>query len=194
MASNSRNKKSVCFTIIGMVFVMVSVLLITLFLLNGHNTIIEQNGNIIVNGESITCSGENMPYQFLSYDNAVKKTVKITISFNNDKFNAASLFYALYYNDSKIAESSKIVNSNGLNVFYSKDGLPSNSFSKSLYSDNEKAVISLYADISDFSNKTSKYFMADGLGKDSSPSSFEKIYETQGFKCEKNNTVKEINE
>lgn len=194
MTDNKKNRKAVWSTIFGIILVIISIISIILFLLHGQTTVTGQNSETVISSESITCSGENIPYQFLSYDNATKKTAKVTTSFNNNKFNAISLSYTLYYNDTKSIESSKTINSAELNIFYGKDGLPSNSFSKSLYSDNEKVVISLYADTADFNDKTSKYFIADGLGKNSNPESFIKTYEAQGFKCENNNTTKEVNE
>lgn len=195
MTDKKKNRKAVWLTIFGIILVIISIISIILFLLHGQTTVTGQNSETVISSESITCSGENIPYQFLSYDNATKKTAKVTTSFNNNEFNAISLSYTLYYNDTKSIESSKTINSAELNIFYGKDGLPSNSFSKSFYSDNEKVVISLYADTADFNDKTSKYFIADGLGKNSSPESFIKTYEAQGFRCEKNNnTTKEVNE
>lgn len=182
MVNKAKNNQRVWLVIIGIFLVLVSIVSIVLFLLNGQTTITSQNGGVI-RTESLVCEGDNVPYRFLSYDNSNVKRAKITASFNDDKLDAISFSYSLYYSDLKLIETSKTINSAELNVFYGKDGLPANSFSKSLYSDSEKVMISLYADTNDFNDKTSKYFMADGLGKNSSFDSFVKVYTSQGFNC-----------
>ena len=193
MENKTKNKQKVWLTIIGIFLILISIVSIICFLLSGQTTTTGQTGSI-VSSNSLTCEGNNIPYQFLSYDNAKSKNAKITASFNDDKLNAISFSYTLYYGSPEQAEESKTINSAELNVFYGKDGLPANSFSKSLYADNEKTVISLYANTDDFNDRTSKYFIADGLGKNSSFDSFVKKYEEQGFICKQNNQGKETDE
>ena len=188
----SKSKKTWLITA-GILLILISVISIILFLLNGQTVVTGQNGGI-TRSTSLTCEGDNIPYHFLSYDNAKSKNAKITASFNDDKLNAISFAYTLYYDDLKTIENSKTINSAELNIFYGKDGLPANSFSKSLYSDDEKVVISLYANASDFDNKASRYFIADGLDKNSNANAFLQTYKSQGVKCENNNITKEVNE
>ena len=180
-----KNNKAMWLTIVGVFLVLVAIVSIVSFLLGGQTTTDNQSGNII-SSESLTCKGIDVPYQFISYDNSKEKRVKITISFNDNELSAISFFYDLYYNDAQSIETSKTVNSAELNVFYGKDGLPANSFSKSLTGDGQKATIALYANATDFNDRTSKYFMADGLGMHSNSESFMKKYAEQGLNCIKN--------
>lgn len=179
---------------IGIFLIIVSVILIIIFLLKGQTTVVGQNGSII-NSESLVCESENQNYQFLSYDHAIRKTAKISALFNNNELSSISLLYTLYYSDSELIEASRTINSSQLNVFYSKDGLPANSFSKSVSSNNAVVTISLYADKTNFNNETSKYFMADKLDEKSNPEDFEKLYIEKGFTCrDNNNSTKETDE
>lgn len=188
------NKKNIWMLSIGIFLIIVSIISITIFLLKGQTTITGQNGSVI-SSESLVCESENQNYQFLSYDHAIRKTAKISALFNNNELSSISLLYALYYSDSELIETSRTINSAQLNVFYSKDGLPANSFSKSVSSSNATVIISLYADKANFNNKTSKYFMADNLGEKSSPEDFEKLYTEKGFTCrDNNNSTKETDE
>lgn len=178
---------------IGIFLIIVSIILIAVFLLKGQTTVTGQNGSTI-NSESLICESENQNYQFLSYDRTTRKTAKISALFNNNELNSISLLYTLYYSDLELVETSKTVNSAQLNVFYSKDGLPANSFFKSVSSSNITVTISLYADKTNFDNKTSKYFMADGLDKISNYEDFKKLYTERGFTCKDSNITKETDE
>ena len=186
-------RKNNWLAIMGVILIIVSAISIIWFFLRGETTIVGQNGGII-NRESFNCEAENAQYQFLGYDNATRKNAKVTAVFDDGKFSSISLLYTLYYNDKSRIENSKTVNSAELNVFYGKDGLPANSFSKSLYADDEKVTISLYANKNNFNSKTSKYFMADNLNEGSDYQSFIDVYVKGGFYCIKINDDKEANE
>lgn len=188
------NKKNIWMLGIGIFLIIVSIVTITMFLLKGQTAVTGQNGSI-VSSESLVCESENQNYQFLSYDYATRKTTKISALFNNNELSSISLIYTLYYSDSELIETSRTVNSAQLNVFYSKDGLSANSFFKSVSSNDATVIISLYTDKTNFNNKTSKYFMADGLDKKSNPENFKKLYIEKGFACkDNNNLIKEMDE
>lgn len=176
------NKNRVGLTIVGIILIIASVILFVFFFLRGQTTITGQNGEIITR-ESLTCEAKNPEYQFLSYDNTDNKIAKIIVLFDNHKFDSISFMYTLYYNDTESIRTSKTINSAQLNVFYGKDGLPANSFTKTFSSDDEKVTMSLYANADDFNSVTSKYFMADGLDDKSNLDIFVKKFNEQGFDC-----------
>ena len=178
----------------GILLIIISIILIAVFLLKGQTTVTGQNGSITT-VKSLVCETDNPEYQFLSYDNSDKKNAKVSVLFNANGINSISLLFTLHYSDSKAVDSSRAINSANLYIFYGEDGLPANSFSKSLSSDNEKVTISLYASRDDFNSMTSKYFMADGLEENSDIEDFERSYTKQWFVCIKNNNLtKEENE
>ena len=112
----SKNKKT-WLVAVGILLILISVISIILFLLNGQTIVTGQNGGI-TKSASLTCEGSNISYRFLSYDDTKSKNAKITASFNDDRLNAISFAYTLYYDNPRTIESSKTIVTKVLSNFF----------------------------------------------------------------------------
>jgi len=175
------SKKTWLVPVIG-VFVVVAIVIACVLGMQGQTTI-SGNQTTVSKGKTIVCNIDNFIYPYFRYDESNKKDLSITVLFSGEALRAVSLKYSLYYSDANTIESSKAHNHAEMNKRFGADGLSADAYSATYSAQSDKLVLSLYVEATDFDSVAAKYFLADGLNKNSSFSDFEKNYKSQNFSC-----------
>ena len=136
---------------------------------------------------SLTCEAENLSYPDFAYNNAVRKTTKIIVIFDNNKLGSISLTHTMYYNDAKSIEDSENQNHVALNLDFGKNGIESDGLNSSYAQLSDNMRMSLNVTGSELNNKTYKYFLINTDAADIDVATLENNYKAQGFTCKQTN-------
>lgn len=167
---------------IGIILILVAIVLITIFLLRGETTVIN-NETETERRITVSCEIAGLEYPFFRYDNSIKKTTKVAFLFSNEKFKTISLSQAMYYDDGDLVKNSEAQNHAAMGISFGENGLDANALSSAYSMQADKMVMTLYATENDFNINTSKYFLAQGYSSKSTVDGLKKNYAAQGFTC-----------
>ena len=185
--------KKITYTIIGIILILVSIVSILCFAMNGQTTYSDQQVSTTTT-KSMTCSTSIANYPIFKYDGSTRKSMEIvTIFDSNDKLNKISLVYELYYPDNDKIEQSEAENHAAMNIDFGQNGLEADSLNATYSKLKDRFKISLTADANEISPTTAKYFLLDTSEQDSNKqwetgggytqSTIQKIYASKGLKC-----------
>lgn len=188
MDDTNKTKKHIgseVFVAIGMFLVIVAVVLLLAFFLRGQTTVSGENPDV-KSTISLNCVSDDYKYDFFPYDNSDNKNLKIDIIFENEKVSSASLVYMLYYQDVESITESDAENHASMNINFSKDGLEADALNANFSKLSDGLKMSLYANIEDINDVTSKYFLLDYFDKGYTIKNIQRIYESKGLICKSN--------
>lgn len=167
---------------IGVILILLAVVLATVFLLRGNTTVTDNKGATVKN-MTLSCIASGIEYPFFRYDNSTNKETKITLLFNGDNFKSISLFHTLHYGDADSVKGSEAQNHAAMNISFGENNLDADALSATYSMQTNKLIFTLYADVTDFNNNTSKYFLARDYDNKTTINNLKKNYEDQGFNC-----------
>lgn len=188
MDDTNKTKKRIgseVFVAIGMFLVIVAVVLLLAFFLRGQTTVSGENPDV-KSTISLNCVSDDYKYDFFPYDNSDNKNLKIDIIFENEKVSSASLVYMLYYQNAENITESDAENHASMNINFSKDGLEADALNANFSKLSDGLKMSLYANIEDINDVTSKYFLLDYFDKGYTIKNIQRIYESKGLICKSN--------
>lgn len=188
MDDTNKTKKRIgseVFVAIGMFLVIVAVVLLLAFFLRGQTTVSGENPDV-KSTISLNCVSDDYKYDFFPYDNSDNKNLKIDIIFENEKVSSASLVYMLYYQNVESITESDAENHASMNINFSKDGLEADALNANFSKLSDGLKMSLYANIEDINDVTSKYFLLDYFDKGYTIKNIQRIYESKGLICKSN--------
>lgn len=188
MDDTNKTKKHIgseVFVAIGMFLVIVAVVLLLAFFLRGQTTVSGENPDV-KSTISLNCVSNDYKYDFFPYDNSDNKNLKIDIIFENEKVSSASLVYMLYYQNAENITESDAENHASMNINFSKDGLEADALNANFSKLSDGLKMSLYANIEDINDVTSKYFLLDYFDKGYTIKNIQRIYESKGLICKSN--------
>lgn len=188
MDDTKKTKKRIgseVFVAIGMFLVIVAVVLLLAFFLRGQTTVSGENPDV-KSTISLNCVSDDYKYDFFPYDNSDNKNLKIDIIFENEKVSSASLVYMLYYQNAENITESDAENHASMNINFSKDGLEADALNANFSKLSDGLKMSLYANIEDINDVTSKYFLLDYFDKGYTIKNIQRIYESKGLICKSN--------
>ena len=180
MEKNRKSDYRWIYALIVVGCVVVAVVLIILFLLQG-NIKTTSNSEVEVS-ESVACEGEGIFYPFFRYDNSKNKSIKINVVFNGDKFETINLIYKLDYDDAEQIEQSNAENHAAMNKSFADDSLGVDSFGAHYSNLDDGAQMTLYAKAKELNGVTAKYFLLDGV-TNYTRETLTKKYNSQGLDC-----------
>lgn len=181
-------KKSVVWIILAIIIIFI-VLVVALFELMGGQIVTSRQTVETVQGSSLVCKSKNV-YPIFSYDLSKDKELKIIVGFYNNKINAISLTYDLYYDDAKQIMASETNNHAAMNIDFSKNNLSSDSYNANYSKLEDRMRMALYTNVNEVDNNIARYFLINLDDKSAIPRTlveYQKNYETQDFTCEINN-------
>lgn len=188
MDDTNKTKKRIgseVFVAAGMFLVIVAVVLLLAFFLRGQTTVSGENPDV-KSTISLNCVSDDYRYDFSPYDNSDNKNLKIDIIFENEKVSSASLVYMLYYQNAENITESDAENHASMNINFSKDGLEADALNANFSKLSDGLKMSLYANIEDINDVTSKYFLLDYFDKGYTIKNIQRIYESKGLICKSN--------
>ena len=188
MDDTNKTKKRIgseVFVAIGMFLVIVAVVLLLAFFLRGQTTVSGENPDV-KSTISLNCVSDDYKYDFFPYDNSDNKNLKIDIIFENEKVSSASLVYMLYYQNAENITESDAENHASMNINFSKDGLEADALNANFSKLSDGLKMSLYANIEDINDVTSKYFLLDYFDKGYTIKNIQRVYESKGLICKSN--------
>lgn len=184
MNKDKKANRNWIYLLIFSICIVVSVVLVILFLLNGSSKI-EGVGEIETT-ESVVCEGDNISYPLFDEDDATKKTIKINILTNHKKLDTISLIYSMKYASNEAAEKSSVNNHIALNRSFTDSSLGADSFDARFMNHDKEMQMTLYADAKKINGVSAKYFLIDST-KDMTINTLTKNYNSQGLDCVINN-------
>ena len=183
----SKGGKIIGIILIGAIIIACVVILV--ISMKGETKTSGQNPTSVAS-ESLACESIETNYPITTYDNSVSKKLKIVTNFYNNKANAISLTYELFYNNTQQVTASEAHNHAAMNISFGKDGLGADAFNAS-YSKMENSMkMSLYINADNIEPISAKYFMLNTDSTDNLPNTIQEYktnYEEQGFICNLNN-------
>lgn len=175
--------------IIGIIFVIVvsvACIITLIILLHGETKTSGQNSTN-TKSKSLICESQTVKYPFFDYDNSTAKNLKITANFYNNKINAISLAYTLYYDDARQIALSESSNHADMNISFGKDNLGADAFNAHYAKMEDSMKMNLYIEFDKLNLATAKYFMVEPKDQTSLPvslSEYQENYKKQGLNCE----------
>ncbi|MBR0424429.1 hypothetical protein IJI79_02955 [Candidatus Saccharibacteria bacterium] len=139
-----------------------------------------------IKGVTLTCESHSIKYPIFAYDEAKSRDLKITMNFYEDRFSAASLSYALYYDTEEQITSSEAHNHAAMNIDFGKSGLKADAFSANYSKIDGAMKMILYVKANEYDKNAAKYFMINVDRDENLPktiSEFRNFYKSQGFSC-----------
>ncbi|MBR2795855.1 hypothetical protein IKE13_02300 [Candidatus Saccharibacteria bacterium] len=151
------------YILIGMIFIMVAVVLIVLFFLQGNEKIVSK-GDDVEAAESITCSNDDYFYPFFRYNNSREGSVKISVVFNDGKLDSVNLVARLYYDGAEIIEKSRVENHIAMNNNFYENSMDADSLGAHFSALDDSMQMTLYAKAKQLNGVNAKYFLIDSAG------------------------------
>lgn len=199
MENNSPKKanSSSWLVLTGLALIMVAIVAIILFFLNGQTVITgEFEGRKI--SETLTCESNNVAYPIFAFNEADDKLLKINTVFEDESLSAISLMYKLDYSDQDTLSFSEARNRAAMNESFRNDGMKPDSLDAKYGIMSDGMQFSIYAKSSDINEKTLKYFMLDSTIKTNqlSKEKLAKLYSNAELNCmiKTNKIKKEVDE
>ena len=174
------NRRWIC-TLGGIICIVVALVLIALFLIQGNKKITNTGGDV-TRTESMTCSADGLLYPFFKYDNAKRKTLKINIVLNDNKLDTISLVTNLYYDSAEQIEQSSAENHAAMNLSFYANSLVADSFDAHFSSLEDAMQMTLYAKAKDLNGVNAKYFLIETVSG-YTKGTLENNYTNQGLSC-----------
>ena len=168
------------YVLIGIICIIVTVVSIVLFLLQGSTKTIT-SGEVEVS-ESVACEVEGISYPFFKYDGSKSKSIKVNIMFDGDKFETINLIYRLDYDSTEQVEHSNNENHAAMNFSFEADSLGVDYFDAHYSNLGDTAQMTLYAGARELNGVTAKYFLLDGV-TNYTRDTITKKYNSQGLNC-----------
>ena len=182
--TKNENTRKVAYAIAGVLFVVIAIVLVILFLLNGSVTK-GDSSRTDIETESLSCESGDVEYPFFSFDESNKKSLKINMIFGEKRLDSLSLVYRLYYDDSDKISGSVAVNHADMNKSFNEDGLPVDVFGATYATLDDSMQMTLNASRKQINGATAKYFLLDEV-TNYSKDNLKEHYESKGFKCKDN--------
>ena len=176
--------------IISIVIILAIIIctIILILLMHGETKTAGENPSNVTS-ESLVCKSSSVDYPIFTYDHAKSKELKITANFYNDKVNALSLAYTLYYDNAEQIEASEAVNHADMNFSFANNGFDADYLNAHYSKMDDAMVMNLYATGKEITTTTAKYFvikMEDQTSVPNTLAEYRKNYRAQGFNCEVN--------
>ena len=177
-----KNKKNTGILIIGTVFVAIIIILL-IFLMQGKTT---TSGNYPenVSSHSMTCVVNNVEYPFFTYDKSDSQSTTINMIFSNNKIKNISLIHVMNYSSEEMITGSEAFNHAAMNKSFGSALGPDALGAR--YSKLDNAMkMSLFADNSEITDISAKYFLIDLDNANSrGMDDYKKNYESKKFDCQ----------
>lgn len=172
--------------LIGVIMVVAAIVLLLWFLLKGE-TKITGNWTGTTTTESLSCTVQNVEYNFFKSDSSLSNTTKINVIFSNGKADSISLVRKATYEDAKIAKSQSDAHIADMNFSFADSGMEPFALNAAYDANGNTDQMSLYVTANEINNASIKYFMLNILQQNIDD--YEDKYTSQGFICEivKNN-------
>ena len=181
MKNNNRSNRGMSYGVLGAALVVISLVSILLFLMNGNKTIISDAGDMAV-VDSMSCENQEILYPFFKYDHANTKSIKINMIFSDKKLDKITLTSRLYYNSEERIKQSSDENHAAMNLSFNANGMGADSFN-ALFSNLKDAMqMTLYAHAKDLKTTNDKFFLIESAGG-YTMELLEENYNRQGFNC-----------
>lgn len=180
-SSQKKNSHAWIYVLVGLILVIVAVVAIILFLLQGKTTV-NQGGEVEVT-ESISCTSDEVVYPFIKHDDAEKRSLKINAIFDNDKLQTVNLTYKMYYDDEAKIKQRSADNHADLNKSFGEDSLGADYFDAKFSILNDALQLSLYAEAKEIGGVSAKYFLIDGPASGLKKDKITKNYNEKGLDC-----------
>lgn len=167
---------------IGLTLILTAVALLVWFFLNGQTKVTGEPTGVTQNS-SLTCKVSDVNYPIFTVDDASSKETEVKVLFNGDKMKSVSLTQTMYYNSLDEAKKSEAHNHAAMNVAFGNAGLAADAFEAHYTTQEDKMVMTLYAEAEEYNEVAAKYFRANGTSKRSSIDEFTKALNSQGLSC-----------
>lgn len=177
----NKNNKTSWLLMAGIGLILIVVVLIFFFFMQGE-TKTSGGWSETEISESMSCEAEGLAYPLFKYDNANKKTTKITAIFNSGKLKTISLVQQQYYDDEDAIVRSEAENHAAMNLLMQEEGLGPDALGMNFAKLTNNLKMSLFADDSKLNGGTAKYFELDDASK-YDMATMQAVYEQKGFKC-----------
>lgn len=169
------------FVFLGCFLLLLAGILVTTLLFKGSTTIV--NGSADVNSvESLACEGA-VSYPFLENNDNSKKSLKINITFNNDKLDSMSLIYKVYFSTASEIEKNTSNNNVTMVKKFSADGFSADLIGAHFSKLKDATQMTLYVNEELINPTTAKYFLLDGLDGKYSRERVSEVYNKKGLNC-----------
>lgn len=189
MENNTKNNKSKnrwIFFLVGILCIVVAIVLLILYFMQGKITITDHGGEIETT-ESITCISNKVAYPYFKEDDAKKKDLKINAIFNDSKLDTITLTYQLDYDDEVQAEQASAEHHAELNKKFYEDSMNADALGTHFSVIKGTMQLSLRAESKEITGVTSKYFLIDNTSGNHKKDSLVKIFSNKGLNCTINN-------
>ena len=165
----------------GVAFIIVAVVLLFLFLLQGE-TKTTGGWHGAETTESLSCKANNLPYPIYESNNVSNSTTQINAIFNSSILDSISLLRKTNYANADIAKIENDALMAAMDTNFGKNGMKAFALNATFSTDINTAQMSLYVKQDGLNNKSMKYFMLDKLP--TKIDDYQKAYQAIGFKCE----------
>ena len=165
------------------------VVIILLNLMHGNTTVTNQAIGPISN-DLLSCTSNEIIYPFFANNGTDAQTAKVDLIFANDKLKTISLNYTLYYNDTEAVNANEAINHAEMNLNFYKNNLNTDTLNAKYTKIDNSLRFNLYANSSDISRVTVKYFfirLTDNEPLPNTLAEYQSNYESQGMTCIKSN-------
>ena len=180
MEEGKKQNREWIYVLIGMICIIVTVVSIVLFLLQG--TVKTVSRSEIEVSESVVCEGEGLFYPLFRYDNSKGKSIKINVVFDEDRFETISLVYKLDYDNTEQSKQSSVENHAAMNKSFYEDSMEADSLDVRYSNLGDAMQMTLYAEAKQLNGVTAKYFLLDGV-TNYTRDTITRKYNSQGLDC-----------
>lgn len=184
MKNHRRIDKKGRLYVVGLMFILVAIVLMVVFFLNGETWVNGSWEGIKVT-ETVTCESDAVAYPIFSYNNADGRLLRIVATFTNKTLDNISLMYQLKYSNTTLAEKSDAENQAAMNISFGNNGFHAYAFNTKFSNINGVFQMTLYAKSEELNDNALKYFLLDDLqdaGRITQDSVME-VHAGNGFNC-----------
>ena len=182
--SIKRHNQSNNIMIAGLALVVIAVVLLILFFINGETSI---SGKFPDPDDMIstTCRSGTIAYPYFKIDGSDRKELDIKIVSDNEKVDTISLVYRLYYSSEAAIIESRDVNHFAMNKAFEVVDMEADSLGATYSKLTDNFRFNLFAKAIKINDITKKFFLLDDVGREGGLDYEEvrKTYIEQGFEC-----------
>lgn len=179
--TNNRNKNNWLWVLLGIIFIVVAVVLVILFLLQGKTFMSTSDGEL-KNTSALSCTGTDIEYPFIVNDTK-NHSMKIKIIFQSGQLNTISLTYQMYYDSVSKIEQNVTDSSIALDKAFYQDGLPPDSLGSKFSALSNSAQMSIFSEAANLNDITAKYFLLEDTENNYTQNNLKEAYEEKGLEC-----------